>query len=57
VLRTALLIESIFSAKSLEWGFEGGVGEVHEGETYIAITFAGHRLCVSWYFVHQAFTV
>jgi hypothetical protein len=28
-----------------------------EGISYIATTFAGQRLCVSWYFVHQARTV
>jgi hypothetical protein len=49
--QTAIFIQAIFSEYSiskveLTWTYR----------PYIATTLAGHLLCVSWYFVHQART-
>jgi hypothetical protein len=49
--QTAVFIQTIFSKYGVST-----IGLTWMGRAYIATTFAGHLLWVSWYFVHQART-
>jgi hypothetical protein len=49
--QTAIFVQTIFSEHSVS------KSELKcTYRSYIATTLAGHLLCVSWYFVHQART-